>query len=114
MTEATGCEAKTLHRLLGGSHSGHRKRCRAGEVLREIRKIHCEADVVIIDEMSMVDIYLMHSLLLALVPGTRLIMAGDRDEFLPPGAWKRLEGHYRVQMFSGGTAEPDLPSGNGE
>lgn len=78
MTEATGCEAKTIHRLLEISavpeNGGDR-----GNFGRN-QEHPLEADVVIIDEMSMVDIYLLHSLLLAIVPGTRLIMVGDRNQ----------------------------------
>ena len=58
MTEATGYEARTIHRLL--------------EPL--------DADAIIIDEMSMVDIYLMHALLRAVNPGTRLILVGDTNQ----------------------------------
>lgn len=73
MTEATGYEAKTIHRLLeveGGPES-------AGTVFGKDRSSPLEYDVVIVDEMSMVDIFLMNALLSAIVPGTRLIMVGD-------------------------------------
>ncbi len=59
-----------------------RRMARTAEALQENQENPLEADVVIIDEMSMVDIYLMHSLLLAIVPGTRLIMVGDRNQLL--------------------------------
>lgn len=79
MMEATGYEASTIHRLLeieGGPEDDRPGRTRFG------RNGDCplEADVVIIDEMSMVDIYLMHALLSALVPGTRLILVGDVNQ----------------------------------
>lgn len=78
MTEATGCEARTIHRLLeitaAPENSGDR-----GNFARNLEN-PLDTDVVIIDEMSMVDIYLMHSLLLAVAPGTRLIMVGDRNQ----------------------------------
>ena len=77
MTEATGYEARTIHRMLeinGGMEDGSRARFeRNGEN-------PLEADVVIIDEMSMVDIYLFQSLLEAVSVGTRLILVGDVDQ----------------------------------
>ena len=86
MTEATGYEARTIHRMLeinGGMEDGSRARFeRNGEN-------PLEADVVIIDEMSMVDIYLFQSLLEAVSVGTRLILVGDVDQ-LPS------EGHGQV------------------
>ena len=70
-----------------------------GEVFaRNQEKFPLEADVVIIDEMSMVDIYLMHSLLLALVPGNQAHHGGRPEPAALCGAWKCLEGHYRVQI----------------
>ena len=78
MTEATGCEARTIHRLLEVTAAPDDGRSR-GEFARN-QENPLEADVVIIDEMSMVDIYLMHSLLMAIVPGTRLIMVGDMNQ----------------------------------
>ena len=77
MTEATGYEARTIHRMLeinGGMEDGSRARFErnADQPL--------EADVVIIDEMSMVDIHLFQSLLEAVSVGTRLILVGDVDQ----------------------------------
>ncbi len=74
MTETTGREAKTIHRLLeyGGVE---------GEgIFQRDEDNPLTSDVVIIDEMSMVDIILMNNLLKAIVPGTRLIMVGDSDQ----------------------------------
>jgi len=78
MTETTGREAKTIHRLLEYGFSGEGE----GEELlfQKDENDPLEADVVIIDEMSMVDILLMNNLLKAIVPGTRLIMVGDVDQ----------------------------------
>ena len=78
MAEATGAQAKTIHRLLeyGGD---------AGRFARDADN-PVEADVVIVDEMSMVDIFLMRSLLRALLPGTRLILVGDADQLPSVGA----------------------------
>lgn len=78
MTEATGVEAKTIHRLLelNGAMSEENK-----NVTFERNELNpLEADVVIIDEMSMVDIFLFQSLLKAIAPGTRLIMVGDMNQ----------------------------------
>lgn len=79
MSETTGYEAQTIHRLLemNGAVDEDDKRGMHFE-RNELQPL--EADVVIIDEMSMVDIYLMHALLQALVPGTRLIMVGDANQ----------------------------------
>ena len=78
MSEACGMEAKTLHRLLEyGGEEGDFARTQDNPL---------EYDALIIDEMSMVDIFLMRSLLRALVPGTRLIMVGDADQLPSVGA----------------------------
>ena len=78
MSEACGMEAKTIHRLLeyGGEE---------GDFARGVDS-PLEIDTLIIDEMSMVDIFLMRSLLRALVPGMRLIMVGDSDQLPSVGA----------------------------
>ncbi|MCQ2508948.1 MAG: ATP-dependent RecD-like DNA helicase [Lachnospiraceae bacterium] len=76
MTEATGCEASTVHRLL--ELSGVVEESSANVRFERNSENPLEADVIIIDEMSMVDIHLMHALLSAIVPGTRLILVGDQ------------------------------------
>ena len=75
MSETTGYEAKTIHRLLelSGGMDEH-----AGFERNEQKPL--ETDVIIIDEMSMVDITLMHNLLKAVVAGTRLILVGDVNQ----------------------------------
>lgn len=75
MSETTGYEAKTIHRLLelSGGMDEH-----AGFERNEENPL--ETDVIIIDEMSMVDITLMHNLLKAVVAGTRLILVGDVNQ----------------------------------
>ncbi|MDO4338102.1 MAG: ATP-dependent RecD-like DNA helicase [Eubacteriales bacterium] len=80
MTEATGYEAQTIHRLL--ELSGMPEDEREGRPIHFERNAEnpLEADVIIIDEMSMVDIQLMHSLLLAVTAGTRLILVGDENQ----------------------------------
>ncbi len=78
MTEATGYEARTIHRMLELNGA-------LGEGGRNVRferneENPLEADVIIIDEMSMVDINLMQALLRAVMPGTRLVLVGDVDQ----------------------------------
>ncbi|MGN1367889.1 MAG: ATP-dependent RecD-like DNA helicase [Aristaeellaceae bacterium] len=78
MNEATGVEAKTIHRLLEyGGDEGQFARNQENPI---------EADVVIVDEVSMVDLMLMRSLLRAIEPGTRLILVGDADQLPSVGA----------------------------
>lgn len=86
MSEMTGYEAKTIHRMLelsGGMED------RVGFERNENNPL--ETDVIIIDEMSMVDINLMHSLLKAIVPGTRLILVGDVNQLPSVGAGSVLK-----------------------
>lgn len=87
MTEATGREAKTIHRLL--EITGAPKETKDGnEVKTDLSGMHferneempLEADCVIIDEMSMVDIHLMNALLRAVSVGTHLILVGDSNQ----------------------------------
>ncbi len=78
MSEACGTEAKTIHRLL---ESGGEE----GQFARN-QETPIEADVVIVDETSMVDMMLMRSLLRAIEPGTRLILVGDADQLPSVGA----------------------------
>lgn len=75
MSEMTGYEAKTIHRMLelNGGMEGN-----AGFERNENNPL--ETDVVIVDEMSMVDIHLMNALLKAMVAGTRLILVGDVNQ----------------------------------
>ena len=86
MTESTGREAKTIHRLLemGVSEEGKNY-----YKLSESEPI--EADVIIIDEASMIDIMLMNSLLKAIKLGTRLIIVGDVDQLPSVGAGNVLK-----------------------
>ena len=78
MTEAAGYEAQTIHRLLEVNVNPE-ETDNVGGFMRN-RQNPLDADVVIIDEMSMVDLPLMHALLSAVVPGTRLILVGDVDQ----------------------------------
>lgn len=87
MSEATGFEARTIHRLLELGYSGDDR-----ELLFQKNDTNTiEADVVIIDEMSMVDILLMNHLLKAIPPGSRLILAGDVNQLPSVGAGNVLE-----------------------
>lgn len=80
MTEATGYEAKTIHRLLELNGGITEERSGRGAKFEKDADNPLEADVVIIDEMSMVDLFLFQSLLKAVMPGTRLILVGDMDQ----------------------------------
>lgn len=83
MTEATGYEAATIHRLLGYKAMGEEDEPENRGTEEEFWRFErdpdnpLEADAVIIDEMSMVDLFLFHALLRAIRTGTRLIMVGD-------------------------------------
>ena len=78
MTEATGYESKTIHRLLEyGGEEGSFARNQENPI---------EGDCVIVDETSMVDLMLMRSLLRAIEPGTRLLLVGDADQLPSVGA----------------------------
>ena len=99
MTEATGYEAQTIHRLLelsGMPEDGGDERALRFERNSENP---LEADVIIIDEMSMVDIHLMHSLLLAVTAGTRLILVGDENQLPSVGPGNVLRDIIRSGMF---------------
>lgn len=79
MTEATGYEARTIHRLLELNSNLSDENTKKINFERN-QDNPLEADVIIIDEMSMVDIQLFQSLLKAIIPGTRLILVGDVDQ----------------------------------
>jgi len=82
MAEATGKEAKTIHRLLEMGYSDDDE----GMLFQRDESNPLEADVIIIDEMSMVDIILMNNLLKAIPKGSRLICVGDVDQLPSVGA----------------------------
>ena len=100
MTETTGYEAQTIHRLL--ELSGMLEEDREGQAIHFERNAEnpLDADVVIIDEMSMVDIHLIHSLLLALTAGTRLILVGDENQLPSVGPGNVLRDIIRSGQFS--------------
>ena len=76
LTEATGFEAKTIHRLLETGYLDENERPSFGRN----EKNPLDADVIIIDEMSMVDIFLMESLVKGVKPGAKVILVGDVDQ----------------------------------
>ena len=88
MTETTGYEAQTIHRLL--EVNGNPEEESLGGFQRNAEN-PLEADVIIIDEMSMVDLPLMHALLNAVIPGTRLILVGDVNQLPSVGAGSVLK-----------------------
>ena len=97
MTETTGMEAQTIHRLLelnGNPEEGGSMRFERNELNP------LEADVIIIDEMSMVDIYLMYSLLKAVTVGTRLILVGDVNQLPSVGPGKVLKDIIGSETFN--------------
>ena len=96
MTEATGYEAQTIHRLL--EVSGNPEEGKTGGFGRN-RENPLETDAVIIDEMSMVDLPLMHALLSAIVPGTRLILVGDINQLPSVGPGKVLKDIIDSKVF---------------
>ncbi len=77
MTETTGIEAKTIHRLLGVAYMNDNSERQKFE---KDEGDPLDADVIIIDEVSMVDMQLFNSLLKAVSPGTRLILVGDANQ----------------------------------
>ena len=81
LTEVTGQEASTIHRLLGAGIDPH-----TGELIfTKNEEDPLKADAIIVDEMSMVDVLLLHSLLRATPQRCRLILVGDPDQLPPVG-----------------------------
>ena len=98
MQEATGYEASTIHRLLevnGGMLSDEK-----APMFERNAENPLEADVVIIDEMSMIDIHLFKALLNAIPVGTRLIMVGDVDQLPSVGPGQVLRDLIESKAFS--------------
>lgn len=98
MTESCGVQAKTIHRLLefSGDDSGED----AGLVFKRDESNPLEADVLIIDEMSMVDIMLMYHLLKALPEDTQLILVGDKDQLPSVGPGNVLRDIISSELFT--------------
>lgn len=97
MTEATGYEALTIHRLL--ELSGAPSEGQSAAAFERNEENPLEADVIIIDEMSMVDIFLMHALLRAVSVGTRLILVGDINQLPSVGPGCVLKDMIRSEAY---------------
>ncbi len=97
MTEATGCEAQTIHRML--ELSGGPENTQGKALFARNEENPLEADVIIIDEMSMVDIHLMQALLKAVIPGTHLILVGDVNQLPSVGPGSVLQDMIRTEAF---------------
>ncbi len=92
LSEASGLSAKTIHRMLGVSYA-------SGSLAFTFNQFNTlPADVVIIDEVSMVDVGIMYSLLRALDAGAKLILVGDKDQLPSVGA-----GNVLADIISSGT-----------
>ncbi len=104
MSEATGYEAQTIHRMLeyNGSlmdeHKGEEQN--QSELFGRNEWNPLETDVIIIDEMSMVDIFLFHNLLKAVAVGTRLILVGDVNQLPSVGPGNVLKDIIRSHCFN--------------
>ncbi len=97
MTEATGYEARTIHRML--ELNGTLEEDSKGARFERNMENPLEADVIIIDEMSMVDIHLFQALLQAICSGTRLILVGDVDQLPSVGPGQVLKDIMRSECF---------------
>jgi exodeoxyribonuclease V alpha subunit len=87
MSETTGAEAKTIHRLLEYEFGGDDDY----PFFTRDESNPLEADALIVDESSMIDVLLMNSLLSALSPGTRVILVGDADQLPSVGPGNVLQ-----------------------
>ncbi|WP_176761889.1 SF1B family DNA helicase RecD2 [Pseudobutyrivibrio sp. YE44] len=106
MSEATGYEARTIHRMLevSGRPSDDEDAASFAKFERnEDNPLEC--DVIIIDEMSMVDVSLMYALLKAISPGTRLILVGDVHQLPSVGPGNVLRDILASQQFCSVTLE---------
>ena len=97
MTETTGWEAQTIHRLLELSGALEEESKNATFGRNEDNPL--EADVIIIDEASMVDVFLMNSLLKAICVGTRLILVGDANQLPSVGPGNVLNDIIAAERF---------------
>ena len=97
MTETTGYQASTIHRLL--ELSGMMDDSSAAVHFERNEENPLEADVIIIDEVSMVDIFLMHALLKAVTPGTRLVLVGDINQLPSVGPGCVLKDIIRSEAY---------------
>lgn len=101
MNEATGHEAKTIHRMLeisGSAESDGREELEAKFGRNEQNPLEC--DVIIVDEMSMVDTFLVHALLKAVTIGTRIVFVGDVNQLSSVGPGNVLRDIIESEKFS--------------
>ena len=102
MNETTGHEASTIHRMLqmrGGDDTVDDRNAAKGGFGRDETN-PLETDVIIIDEMSMVDVFLMNALLKATSEGTRLVLVGDANQLPPVGAGNVLRDIISSKVFT--------------
>ena len=97
MTETTGYEASTIQRLLGLSVPAASDR---GYAYDRNEDNPIEADLIVIDEMSMVDLPLFNALLKAIIPGTHLVLVGDTNQLPSVGPGSVLKDIIASDMFS--------------
>ncbi len=97
MTEATGYEAQTIHRLLEVNGNPEEE---GNTGFNRNAENPLEADAIIIDEMSMVDLPLMYALADAVMPGTRLILVGDSNQLPSVGPGSVLKDIISSECFS--------------
>ena len=98
MTEATGYEAQTIHRML--EVKGDPEDPEAALTFQRNHEQPLEADVVIVDEASMIDLVLMHALLSAMRTGMRLVLVGDADQLPSVGPGEVLKDLIRSESFT--------------
>ena len=98
MTEATGYEARTIHRMLELNGALSEEDSRKAHFERNTDN-PLEADVIIIDEMSMVDLTLFQALLKAVIPGTRLVLVGDVNQLPSVGPGQVLRDLMESKAF---------------
>ena len=96
MTEATGYEAQTIHRLLEVNGNPEEE---GSSGFQKNEENPLEADAIIIDEMSMVDLPLMNALLKAIIPGTRVVFVGDGNQLPSVGPGSVLKDMLESQCF---------------
>lgn len=102
MNEATGHEAKTIHRLLeiSGGASEETGRDEIDAKFGRNEQNPLETDVIIVDEMSMVDTFLVHALLKAITIGTRVVFVGDINQLASVGTGNVLRDIIESEQFS--------------
>jgi exodeoxyribonuclease V alpha subunit len=100
MSETTGYEARTIHRMLEVNGAMSEEGGGSGGMFERNEQNPLEADVIIIDEMSMVDIGLLYALLKAVPPGCRLILVGDVNQLPSVGPGNVLRDLIESECFS--------------